>query len=68
MSLETSIKGISSSGREAAMFTVAGLFPFKTCDVIDALPHASCLQLHTPNYFYIFANLLKNKNLNDSIA
>ncbi len=23
------------------MFTVAGLFPLKTCDVVDALPHAS---------------------------
>ncbi len=29
---------LSSSGREEAMFTVAGLFP---CDVVDALPHAS---------------------------
>ncbi len=31
---------LSSSGREAAMFTVAG-FPFKACDVVNALPHAS---------------------------
>ncbi len=29
MSLETSIKVFSSSGREAAKFTVAGLFPLK---------------------------------------
>ncbi len=29
MSLETSIKGIQLIGREAAMFTVAGLFPLK---------------------------------------
>ncbi len=25
------------------MFTVAGFIPFKICDVIDALPHASCV-------------------------
>ncbi len=29
ISLELSIKVLSSSGREAAMFTVAGLFPLK---------------------------------------
>ncbi len=32
---------LSSSGREAAMFTVAGLTPLKP--VVDALPQASCV-------------------------
>ncbi len=32
---------LSSSGREAAMFTVAGLLPLIACDVVNALPHAS---------------------------
>ncbi len=32
---------LSSSGREAAMFTSSWFNPFKACDVVNALPHAS---------------------------
>ncbi len=41
ISLEMSIKVLSSSGREAAMFTVAGLFPLKPVMLLMSLPHAS---------------------------
>ncbi len=48
VSLETSIKLLSSSGREAAMFTVAGLFPLKSvmllmpCHMLLALLVLNC--------------------------
>ncbi len=48
VSLETSIKLLSSSDREAAMFTVAGLFPLKplmllmACHVLLALLLLNC--------------------------
>ncbi len=48
VSLETSIKLLSSSGREVAMFTVAGLFPLKPvmllmpCHMLLALLVLNC--------------------------
>ncbi len=48
MSLETSIKRLSLSGREAAMFTVAGLFPLQSvmllmpCHMLLALLVLNC--------------------------
>ncbi len=48
VSLETSIKILSSSGREAAIFTVAGLFPLKPvmllmpCHMLLALLMLNC--------------------------
>ncbi len=54
VSLETSIKVLSLSGREAPMFTVAVIFPFKTCDVVDALPHTSCAVVFELFFNFVF--------------
>ncbi len=58
MSLEMSIKVLSSSGREAAMFTVAGLFPLKhmmllmSCHMLLAL-----LVLNSSTTLFLYCRL-----------
>ncbi len=43
MSLETSIKMIKLIRQRGGNVHISWFVPFKTCDVVDALPHASCI-------------------------
>ncbi len=43
VSLETSIKNIELVRLRGGNVHSSWFVPFKTCDVVDALPHASCV-------------------------
>ncbi len=43
MSLETSIKSIKLVRYRGGNLHSSWFIPFKTCDVVDALPHAYCI-------------------------
>ncbi len=45
---------LSSSGREAAMFTVAGLFPLKPVMLLMNLPHASWVVVVEMFFNFVF--------------